>query len=83
MPSLYKPTNGIYYSSFKEDGKWKCRSTGQRQKPAALKELVSFQPRQVSKPKVTFQTFTKDFLFCFGARELRAAVAMCTTERVK
>jgi len=62
MPSLYKRSNGIYYYSFKEDGKWKCRSTGQRQKPAALKELVSFQPRQVSKPKTTFQTFTRDFL---------------------
>ncbi len=62
MPSLYKRSNGIYYYSFKEDGKWKCRSTGQRQKPAALKELVSFQPRQASKPKVTLQAFIKDFL---------------------
>ena len=63
MPSLFKRSNGIYYISFEEEGKRKWRSTGQKYKPAALRELLEFKKlRSTYKPKVTLQAFIKDFL---------------------
>jgi integrase len=63
MPSLFKRSNGIYYFSYTEDGNRKWRSTGQRYKPAALKELLAFeQGRKKPVSNVTLQTFIKDFL---------------------
>ncbi len=63
MPTLFKRSNGIYYISFQEEGKRKWRSTGQRYKPAALKELFAFEKLRIThKPKTTLQAFAKDFL---------------------
>jgi integrase/recombinase XerC len=63
MPSLFKRSNGIYYFSYIEDGKRKWRSTGQRYKPAALKELLAFEEgRKEPLSNVTLQAFIKDFL---------------------
>ena len=45
MPTLFKRSNGIYYISFEEGGKRKWKSTGERQKPAALRVLLNFELR--------------------------------------
>jgi len=63
MPTLFKRSNGFYYISFEEEGKRRWKSTGQRQKTAALKELISFEKKPTStKPTITLQAFIKDFL---------------------
>jgi len=63
MPSLFKRSNGIYYISFEEEGKRRWKSTGQKYKPAALRELLEFKKLRSSyKPKVSLQAFIKDFL---------------------
>ncbi len=63
MLSLFKRSNGIYYISFEEEGKRKWKSTGQRHKAAALKELLTFdKSRNLSKPRITLQGFVRDFL---------------------
>ena len=56
MPTLFKRSNGFYYISFEEEGKRRWKSTGQRQKTAALKELISFEKKPTStKPTITLQ----------------------------
>ena len=63
MPTLFKRSNGVYYISFEEGDKRKWKSTGERQKPAALKVLLNFeQSRKPTSPKVSLQSFIKDFL---------------------
>ncbi len=62
MPILFKRSNGIPYL-VQEEGKRKWKSTGERQKPAALRVLLNFeQSRMPSSPRVSLQSFIKDFL---------------------
>ncbi len=63
MPTLFKRSNGIYYISFEEEGIRKWKSTGQTRKPAALKELLTFEKlRKSYKPRTTLQSFITEFL---------------------
>ena len=64
MPTLFKRSNGIYYISYEEGSRWRWKSTRQKSKPAALKELLTFEKlRNTNKPKTTLQSFIRDFLY--------------------
>jgi integrase len=63
MPTLFKRSNGIYYISYRENGKRKWYSTAERNKTEALRKLDSFEDPHSSNPtRPLLQEFIKDFL---------------------
>ncbi|MBF8293845.1 MAG: integrase family protein [Bacteroidetes bacterium] len=72
MPTLFKRSNGIYYILFREGGKAKWVSTGQRGKTLALEVLMNYgknnslsnteQGKPLSTPPLTLAKFIHEFL---------------------
>jgi len=63
MPTLFKRSNGVYYSIEKDpSGRRKWQSTGQRTKRLALQNLSSIPQEQPStNPRKTLQEFRSEF----------------------
>ncbi len=61
MASLFKRSNGKYYTCYEEDGKRKWKSTGQIHKSDALRELIHFETHlKTYRSKITLKQFTED-----------------------
>ena len=62
MPTLFKRSNGIYYTSTIEQGKRRWRSTGEKHKDLALKKIFSSQKSIPEVQSTSLKTFISQFL---------------------